>query len=390
MTNLMHLQCSSCGKTYDYHRTYNACTECGRPLLARYDLASLRDSPREDVIGTQPSLWRYGALLPAQGEALSLGEGFTPLIHATRLGRELGFSQLYIKDESGNPTGSFKARGAAVAITRAQELGIKRVVVPSAGNAAGATAAYAAKAGMQVRVFMPADVPTPFRLECRAYGAEVTLVEGYITDCAKQARRVAEADGWFDISTFKEPYRIEGKKTMGFELAEQFNTGSTQTWELPDVIIYPTGGGIGLVGFAKAFDELEAIGWIGEARPRMISVQAQGCAPIARALRDGKQHAEVWEDAQTIAPGLRAPSTIGDFLILQVLRDTHGTAVTVSDQELLQGQDQIARMEGIYACPEGGATLAAVRKLGKEGLVSRNERIVLCNTASGLKYPEVK
>jgi threonine synthase len=330
-------------------------------------------------------MWRYRALLPVQDEqhAVNLGEGFTPLFHATRLGEELGLSYLYIKDESLNPTGSFKARGLAMAISRARELGVQEVVIPSAGNAAGAMAAYAAKAGLPAHVFMPIDVPMPFRLECQALGAEVTLVDGLITDCGREARKGAEAFGWFDVSTLKEPYRLEGKKTMGYELAEQFG------WDLPDVVIYPTGGGTGLIGMWKAFGEMTKLGWIDDHRPRMVSVQAEGCAPIPRAFDAGEEFATPWEGARTVAAGLRVPSAVGDFLILRALRESSGTAVTVSDEALVRAQMRMGRLEGVFACPEGGATLAALEELLAQGWVSPDERVVLFNTGTGLKYPDV-
>jgi threonine synthase len=360
------------------------CSDCARPLLARYDLEAAGILGWDDLITREPTMWRYRVLLPVQdeGKAVNLGEGFTPLLHATRLGRELGLPHLYIKDESLNPTGSFKARGLSVAISRAWELGVKEVVIPSAGNAAGAMTAYAAKAGLRAHVFMPADVPAPFRLECYALGAEIMLVDGLITDCGREAQKEAEEHGWFDVSTLKEPYRLEGKKTMGYELAEQFG------WELPDVIIYPTGGGTGLIGMWKAFAELAELGWTGNHRPRMVAVQSTGCAPIPRAFRAGEEFATPWEGAQTVAAGLRVPGAVGDFLILRALRESNGIAVAVSDEALVEAQIRIARLEGIFACPEGGATLAALETLLTRGWVSPDERIVLFNTGTGLKYPD--
>ena len=383
MSYLTHLECGLCGKTYEADRLQRLCPECARPLLARYDLAAIRSLGREAAIGDEPTMWRYRSLLPVrsrEGE-VSLGEGFTPLLHARRLGAEMGLPYLYIKDESLNPTGSFKARGLAVAVSRAKELGVREVVIPSAGNAAGAMAAYAARAGLRAHVYMPADVPGPFRQECAALGAEVVLVEGLITDCGREARKAAEAHGWFDLSTLKEPYRLEGKKTMGFELAEQFG------WELPDVIIYPTGGGTGLVGMWKAFEELGELGWIGARRPRMVTVQSEGCAPIVRAFHAGEAFATPWEGAQTVAAGLRVPAAVGDFLILRALRESGGTAVAVSDEALTAAQLRIARTEGVFACPEGGATLAALEVLLEQGWIAPEERVVLFNTGTGLKYP---
>ncbi|MDY7075754.1 MAG: threonine synthase [Chloroflexota bacterium] len=387
MSYLTHLECSLCGQEYEADKLQRLCPDCARPLLARYDLEAAGALDRDTLITDAPTMWRYQALLPVQddGKAVNLGEGFTPLFHANRLGQELGLPHLYIKDESLNPTGSFKARGLAVAISRAWELGVREVVIPSAGNAAGAMAAYAARAGLGAHVFMPSDVPAPFRLECQALGAEVTLVDGLITDCGREARRGAEEHGWFDVSTLKEPYRLEGKKTMGYELAEQFS------WELPDVIIYPTGGGTGLIGMWKAFEEMVKLGWIDESirRPRMVTVQAAGCAPIPRAFHAGEEFAAPWEGAQTVAAGLRVPSAVGDFLILRALHESHGTAVTVSDETLVEAQLRIGRLEGVFACPEGGATLAALETLLAQGWVSPHERIVLFNTGTGLKYPDV-
>lgn len=383
MTFLTHLECSLCGQTYEADRLWQTCPDCGRPLLARYDLDAARRMGRERLIGSEPSLWRYRALLPVRDEAhiVTLGEGYTPLLYARRLGTELGMPHLYIKEESLNPTGSFKARGLAVAVSRALELGVREMVIPSAGNAAGAAAAYAARAGLRLHVFMPRDVPAPFLAECRALGAQVTLVDGLITDCGREARRLAQEQGWFDLSTLKEPYRLEGKKTMGYELAEQMG------WQLPDVIIYPTGGGTGLVGMGKAFEEMAQLGWVGERRPRMVTVQSTGCAPIVRAFHAGEEFAAPWEDARTLAAGLRVPAAGGDFLILRTLRASGGTAVAVSDEALLRAQQWLGRTEGIFACPEGGATLAALVVLLEEGWIDPQERVVLFNTGSGLKYP---
>ena len=385
MRYLTHLECSLCGKEYEADKLQRTCPDCARPLLARYDLEAVRAVGRDALITREPTMWRYRALLPVRDEnrILSLGEGFTPLLSATRLGKELGLSHLYIKDEGLNPTGSFKARGLAVAISRARELGAREVVIPSAGNAAGAMTAYAAKAGLRSHVFMPSDVPAPFRLECQVLGAEVTLVDGLITDCGREAQRQAEENGWCDVSTLKEPYRLEGKKTMGYELAEQFD------WELPDVIIYPTGGGTGLIGMWRAFEEMGRLGWIGDHRPRMVSVQAAGCAPIPRAFHASEEFATPWEGPQTVAAGLRVPAAVGDFLILRTLRESKGTAVAVSDEALIEAQMCIARLEGIFACPEGGATLAALETLLAQGWASPEERVVLFNTGTGLKYPDI-
>ena len=322
-------------------------------------------------------------LFPGESE-VTLGEGFTPLIHAARLGRELGLSRLHVKDESLNPTNSFKARGQATAVTRARALGASTLSVPTAGNAGCAMAAYAAHAGLDAQVFMPADVKAPFRVECESYGATVTLVDGLITDAGRVAAERGGPLGWYDVSTLKEPYRLEGKKTMGFELAEQLR------WRLPDVVVYPTGGGTGLIGMWKAFEELEAIGWIPPGRrPRMISVQAEGCAPIVRAFEQGRASAEPPERPHTIADGLRVPRAVGDFLMLRIIRDSGGTAIAVSDQAMVNGMRQMGRTEGISAAPEGGATVAALEALIEGGLIARDELVVLFNTGGALKYLEV-
>ncbi len=381
---LSHLECSLCGEQYPADTLQTVCPHCGRPLIACYDLARAASRvSRDDIARREPTLWRYRELLPVDKNKniVSLGEGFTPLIHARRLGKALNMPRLYIKDEAGNPTGSFKARGLAMAISRASELGVTEVVIPSAGNAAGAMAAYAAHAGMKAHVFMPKDVPLPFRMECAAYGADVTLVDGLITDCGKRAQAGATDHGWFDVSTLKEPYRLEGKKSMGYELAENFG------WSLPDVVIYPTGGGTGLIGMWKAFSELESLGWIGNKRPRMVSVQAEGCAPIPRAFAAGETFASPWEGAFTVAAGLRVPQAIGDFLILQALRESDGTAIAVSDEALIAARYNMASNEGVFACPEGGAALAALNTLLVQGLIRHDETVVLFNTGTGLKYP---
>jgi len=383
MNFFSHLECGYCTKIYEADKLWNLCPECSKPLLARYDLASAKKNmSREDLKERKPNLWRYKELLPVRDKKfiLSLGEGFSPLFKATRLGKELDFSNLYIKDEGLNPTTSFKARGLSVAVSRAYELGVKEVSIPSAGNAAGAMSAYAALAGMNSYVFMPKDVPPPFISECIALGAEVTLIDGLITDCGKAAAEGVKKYGRFDISTLKEPYRIEGKKTMGYELAEQFN------WILPDVIIYPTGGGTGLIGMWKAFDEMEQLGWIDSKRPRMVTVQSSGCAPIVKAFEDNTEFAELWKDARTIADGLRVPAAAGDFLMLRTLRESNGTAIAVSDEEMLDSANLIGRTQGIFASPEGGATLAAFLQLRKNGWIRENEKVVLFNTGSGHKY----
>jgi len=352
---LSHLECAWCGQQYDADRLWNLCPECGKPLLARYDLQTAAQTLTPTDFATREStMWRYRELLPVRNpdRALTLGEGWTPLIHARRLGAELDFAGLYIKDESLNPTGSFKARGLSAAISRATELGVSAVSIPSAGNAAGAMSAYAALAGLEAHVYMPRDVPTAFVTECRALGAQVTLIEGLITDCGRRAAEEGRDRGWFDVSTLKEPYRLEGKKTMGYELAEQLG------WILPDVIIYPTGGGTGLIGMWKAFDELERLGWIDARRPRMVTVQAEGCAPMVRAFESGAEFAAPWEDAVTDAAGLRVPSAIGDFLILRALRESNGTALAVSDGEMMDAVRLLGRTQGLFACASraGSAT----------------------------------
>jgi len=365
--------------TYAPTALMNLCS-CGAPLLARYRLEAAAALDRERLEGH--TLWRYHAMLPVQSPAgvVSLGEGMTPLLRAQRLGKGLGLHHLYIKDESLNPTGSFKARGLALAIARAAELGVTRVAIPSAGNAGGATAAYAARAGLEAYVFMPRDVPRAFIVECQINGAHVELVDGLITDAGRRVAAGRDEHGWFDLSTLKEPYRVEGKKTMGYELAEQFD------WELPQVIIYPTGGGTGLIGMWKSFDEMEALGWIDSHRPRMVSVQAAGCAPIVRAFESGATRAEPWPNAATMAAGLRVPSAVGDALMLRALRDSEGTAVAVSEEEILWGVKAIGQSEGLFVCPEGGAALAGLRRLVEQGWIDREERVVLFNTGSGLKY----
>jgi len=383
MSYLTHLECALCGKEHDSEVIWNLCTECGKPLLARYDLdAAAKGFHPAMLEGREPNLWRYHEMLPVRDARfrLCLGEGYTPLIHATRLGEAVGFDRLFIKDEGLNPTTSFKARGLGMAVSRAWELGVTEVSIPSAGNAAGAMSAYAALAGMTSHVFMPRDVPAPFISECRALGAEVTLVDGLITDCGRVAAEGVREHGRFDISTLKEPYRLEGKKTMGYEIAEQMK------WRLPDVIIYPTGGGTGLVGMWKAFDEMEALGWIGAERPRMVTVQAEGCAPMVRAFDEGTEFAAMWNDAHTVADGLRVPGAVGDFLILRALRESRGTAVAVSDKAMVDDARLIGRTQGIFACPEGGAVLTAFKLLRQKGWIEESDSVILYNTGSGHKY----
>ena len=382
--NVTHLYCSACGKQKERRRLYNLC-ECGKPLMVAYDLETAQMTLTREMLSVrEPTLWRYREVLPIDIEAnrITLGEGMTPLAHAARLGGQLGMSNLFIKDESLNPTGSFKARGMAVAVSMAKELGAKKLAAPSAGNAAGALAAYAAKAGLEAYIFMPTDTPKANIIECLQTGANVTLIDGLITDCGRIVAERKEAEGWFDVSTLKEPYRVEGKKTMGYELAEQLN------WELPDVIIYPTGGGTGLIGMWKAFDEMERMGWIDGRRPRMVTVQAEGCAPIVQAFEAGASAGAEIIDAHTVASGLRVPRAVGDFIMLDILRTSGGTAVAVTDAELLSAVKEIGSAEGIFAAPEGAACLPALRKLLDRGDVSRDERVVLFNTGAGVKYLE--
>lgn len=386
MSTLTHLECSAaCGEgPRDPAQVHHLCA-CGAPLLARYDLeAAAGNWTRDSLRGRPPTMWRYREALPPGGEAgpVTLGEGFTPLAHARRLGAALGMERLYVKDESDNPTNSFKARGLSAAMTVARRLGATTVSVPSAGNAANAAAAYAARAGLAAKVFMPRDVKTPFIRECELYGAEVTLVDGLITDAGRVAAEAGAARGWYDVSTLKEPYRVEGKKTMAYEVAEQLG------WEWPDWMIYPTGGGTGIVGMWKACSELETLGWMpaGARRPRMVSVQAEGCAPIVRAFQDGAERAAPWEDARTDADGLRVPRAVGDFLILRALRESGGAAVAVSDADMIAAMREIGAAEGISAAPEGGATLAALRALLGRGTIAPADRVVLFNTGGALKY----
>ncbi len=383
--NVTHLECAACGTKHEARRLHNLCTKCGKPLLVRYDLKRAAATlTKESLRARAPDLWRYREVLPVEQDEniVTFGEGFTPLLQASRLGTQIGLRQLYIKDEGQNPTQSFKARGMAVAVSMAKELGAQKLAVPSAGNAAGALAAYAARAGLEAHIFMPSDTPRANVIECEQTGAQVTLMEGLITDCGAEVGRRKEAEGWFDVSTLKEPYRIEGKKTMGYELAEQFD------WDLPDVIMYPTGGGTGLIGMWKAFDEMEQMGWIGSKRPRMVTVQAAGCAPIVRAFEEGKRFADEFPKAHTTASGLRVPKAIGDFLIIDALRASGGTAIAVTDEELLGATKEIGAAEGIFCAPEGAACLPALRRLLEDGSVKQDERVVLFNTGSGVKYVE--
>lgn len=371
---ISHLECWRCGNTSDWRSPATVCN-CGKPLKVVYDLPQA--TPADQIVDhATTSLWRYRSVLPPC-RPISLGEGLTPLIHAPKLSQ-----YWWVKDESTNPTGSFKARGMTTAVSMASHLGAKAVGAPSAGNAAGAMAAYAAAAGIRSVVYLPKDTPRANIDECEMFGAEVNLVEGLITDCAAALRARCEKDtSLFDLSTLKEPYRVEGKKTMGYELYEQLG-------RLPDVILYPTGGGTGLIGMWKAFDEMQALGWIGPERPRMVSVQADGCCPIVTAYERGAEFADEHKNARTVASGLRVPRAIGDFIMLDLIRKSNGAAICVSDQEMIQAAREMARTTGIFPCPEGGATLAAARKLASNGYISEDDMVVLFNTGTGLKYAE--
>ncbi|HTQ58542.1 MAG TPA: threonine synthase [Bryobacteraceae bacterium] len=383
MSKATQLECSLCHQAYPPDQVRHLCT-CGGPLLVRYDLAAIRGAwDRARLRDAPTSMWRYAPVLPADDRSIvTLGEGLTPLIAARRLGARLGARDLWIKDEGLNPTGSFKARGLSCAVSMAVQLGVRQMAIPSAGNAASALAAYAAAAGIEAHIFMPRDVPQANFVECQAFGAQVTLVDGLISDCAKLVAAGVENHGWYDVSTLKEPYRIEGKKTMGYEVAEQFD------WRLPDAIFYPTGGGVGIIGMWKAFDEMQALGWIGAERPKMISVQVEGCQPVVRAFERGEARSQFWENASTVAAGLRVPKPLGDFLILDAVRASGGTALAVSDPDLLDAGLQLAREEGIFAAPEGAACVAALARLLASGFLKPGERIVIYNTGAGLKYLE--
>ncbi len=378
-----HLECTLCGASFESEALHRLSACCARPLYARYDLNSVGERlRREDLRGRSADLWRYAELLPVRDprHAVRLGEGWTPLLETPRLAAETGVRQLWIKDEGQNPTASFKARGLCMAISRARELGVTEVALPSAGNAGSATAAYAAASGIRAHITVPRDTPLPILEEIRALGADLELLDGLISDCGARVAEGAREHGWFDLSTLKEPYRVEGKKTMGYELAEQLD------WRLPDAIIYPTGGGTGLVGMWKAFDEMEQLGWIGAERPKMISVQAAGCAPIVRAWERGEEFAEPWEGAETYASGLRVPGAVGDFLILQAIRQSGGAAVAVSDAEMKEWTPTVGRLTGVFCAPEGAATAAAIPRLLEMEALTPDDFVVLFNTGSGLKY----
>ena len=384
--NVTHLECANCHKIYEANKLHNLCVECAKPLLVRYDLEKAKQTLTKESLKTRAeNLWRYAEVLPVENpeNIVSFGEGYTPVFKVERLAATLPIKlKLFIKDESVNPTQSFKARGMSAAISMAKELGVKKVAAPSAGNAGGAMAAYASRAGIESFVFMPQDTPKANIIECEQTGANVTLVDGLITDCGKIVAERKEAEGWFDLSTLKEPYRAEGKKTMGYELAEQFD------WRLPDVILYPTGGGTGLIGMWKAFDEMEQMGWIDAKRPRMVSVQSIGCAPIVKAFHDGARFADEFPNAHTAASGLRVPKAVGDFLILDALRESGGTAFAVSDESLIRAVKEIGQLEGLFCAPEGAACLPALREMIEQNLVSENESVVIFNTGAGVKYLE--
>ncbi len=377
MSKVTFFECSKCGEKVSADKPATVCPKDGGVLYARYDLAAIKKTfTPATLVGRRSDLWRYAEVLP-DAEPVSLGEGLTPMIPS----RE--YKNVYVKDEGLNPTGSFKARGLCVAITMAKAYGIKKVAVPSAGNAASALAAYAAAAGIEAHIFMPKDVPRANLVECLSYGAKVTLVDGLISDCARIVGERKQAEGWFDISTLKEPFRVEGKKTMGYEVAEQL------AWKLPDAIIYPTGGGVGLIGMWKAFEEMESLGWIGPKRPKMVVVQSSGCAPVSKAFDEHKHTAEAWPQAHTLAAGLRVPKPYGDYIILDILEKSKGIAIAVSDDEILAAVQHWAQTEGIFAAPEGAASLVAYQKLRARNFLTENDVTVLFNTGSGIKYVDV-
>jgi threonine synthase len=381
---MLHLQCSrpGCEQVFPYSPAQNLCPTCAAPLLARYDLEKAAQTLSLEALKNRPNtIWRYEEVMP-NATPVTLGEGMTALVSTPRLGAAVGLNKLYIKDEGQNPTGSFKARGLSAAVTMAHALGIETIALPTAGNAGGAAAAYAAHAGMQCVIAMPSDTPAANILEARAFGADVRLIDGLISDCGKYIAQNQAANGWFEVSTLKEPYRIEGKKTMGYELWEEFGG------ELPDVIVYPTGGGVGLIGMCKAFDELESMGLTGSKRPRMIAAQASGCAPIVKAFEQHEDASVMWENAATVASGLRVPKALGDFIILADLYRTNGTAIAATDEEMMAACLQVAKLEGIFAAPEGGAGVVAVEKLIQAGKIDADETVVIFNTGSGYKYTE--
>ncbi len=378
MATIISFECSKCGQKFEPQPAPTICPKDGGPLYVRYDLDEIKwNHSRDSLLGAPNNMWRYAAVLP-DAEPVTLGEGFTPMLPSRK------YANLLIKDEGLNPTGSFKARGMSAAITMLRHYGVKKLAAPSAGNAGGAMASYAAAAGLESFIFMPKDVPIANRLEVEAAGANLTLVDGLISDCGRMVAERKEKEGWFDLSTLKEPFRIEGKKTMGYEVAEQMG------WTLPNAILYPTGGGVGLIGMWKAFEEMEALGWIDAGkRPKMICVQAEGCAPIPKALQEGEGTSKMWPDAHTLAAGLRVPKAYGDFIILDIVRKSGGTAIAVSDDAIMAAVKEMASVEGIFPAPEGGAALAAYQQLLASGFLTANDRVVLFNTGSGYKYLDV-
>lgn len=381
---MSHLECPKCSAKHDPNKLTQVCHECGAPLLVRYDLNKVKDNfKKEDLAKRKPDLWRYRELLPLIDERnkISLGEGMTPLLALDKLGKKLGI-ELYLKDEGIIPSGTFKSRGAAVGVSRAKELGVKSLAMPTNGNAGASWAIYSAKADIDAYIVMPVDAPSITRNECAIAGAKLFLVNGLISDAGKIVGRAVAKLGCMDASTLKEPYRIEGKKTMGLEIAEQLE------WEVPDVVLYPTGGGVGLIGIYKAFRELQQIGWIGDKMPRMVAVQAEGCAPIVKAWEEKKPASEFWNNASTIAFGITVPKALGDFLVLDAIYQTGGCAIAVSDEEILNDQAELASVEGTFVCPEGAANYSAAKKLIESGWIKPNEKVVMLNTGTGLKYPD--
>jgi threonine synthase len=383
---LSHLQCSRCGRKHDTDVVQTVCRDCASVLFARYDLDDVAEQVSKQLFQSRPSsMWRYRELLPVKDESnvVTLGEGFTPIIHFQRAGKRLGLKNLFLKDDGLIPTGTFKARGMSTAISRCLELGVRKVAVATAGNAGAAMAAYASKAGLESHVYMPKDTPDPVRLECQIYGANLTFVDGSISDAGKMVDEAAKRNGWMALSTMKEPYRVEGKKTMGFEIAEQFQ------WSLPDVIVYPTGGGTGIVGMWKAFDELKRTGLMSGKLPRMVSVQSTTCAPVVKAIEEGKESCEFWKNPATVASGLRVPKAFGDYLIIRAINESHGTALAVSDEDMLNAMKDAARKEGVWMCPEGAATFASLPQLVRSGFLEGDETVLLYNTGSGVLYPNL-
>lgn len=378
-----YLYCPKCRKDYDLHSPHQLC-ECGSPLLVHYDTEKLKKSfSPEDLTGREPSLWRYHELLPVASEenVVSLGEGMTPLLPMEKVGKELDIPNLYMKDEGIIPTGTFKARGAAVGVSKAKELGIEELAMPTNGNAGAAWALYAARAGVKSKIVMPVDAPKITRNECAVSGADLYLVDGLISDAGKIVGQAVAEDGLFDASTLKEPYRIEGKKTMGLEIAEQMN------WKLPDVILYPTGGGVGLIGIYKALSELKELGWVDGPLPRLVAVQSEGCAPIVKAWEENQKESQFWEDSATVAFGINVPKAIGDFLVLEAVYETDGCAIAIDDASLLEEQEKLAALEGTFICPEGAAAFSAARKLRRDNWIKEGETVVVLNTGAGIKYP---